>query len=138
MCATYGGVARKHPQLVLNAFYNHMYGQIIDWALEAMNVEPDKSDWFVQFTFYIGKRRKHDARKECAGLLPGYVSGRLYPNRDFSRNAEEAAAERSRTALERQPAFQYTPHRKSGGEEMRIDNTAQEKRKKKKQQTQLE
>ena len=44
MCATYGGVARKHPQLVLNAFYNHMYGQIIDWALEAMNVEPDKSD----------------------------------------------------------------------------------------------
>ena len=44
MCATYGGVARKHPQLVLNAFYNHMYGQIIDWALEAMNVELDKSD----------------------------------------------------------------------------------------------
>ncbi len=44
MCATYGGVARKHPQLVLNAFYNHMYGQIIDWALETMNVELDKSD----------------------------------------------------------------------------------------------
>ena len=43
MCATYGGVARKHPQLVLNAFYNHMYGQIIDWALEAMSVDLGKS-----------------------------------------------------------------------------------------------
>ena len=43
MCSTYGGVARKHPQLVLNAFYNHMYGQIIDWALEAMNVDLGKS-----------------------------------------------------------------------------------------------
>lgn len=55
-----------------------------------------------------------------------------------SRNAEEDAAERPRAALERQPAFQHTPHCESGGEEMKIDNTAQEKRKKKKQQTQLE
>lgn len=44
MCSTYGGVAKKHPQLVFNAFYNHMYGQIIDWALEAMNVDLGKSD----------------------------------------------------------------------------------------------
>ena len=61
-----------------------------------------------------------------------------YTNRDFSRNAEEAAAERPGAELERQPAFQHTLHRESGGEEMKIDNTAQEKRKKKKQQTQLE
>ena len=72
------------------------------------------------------------------GILSNDVSGRLYPNRDFSRNAEEDAAERPRAALERQPAFQHTPHCESGGEEMKIDNTAQEKRKKKKQQTQLE
>lgn len=115
-----------------------MYGQIIDWALEAMNVDLGKSDWFAQSAFNIGKRRKHDVRKECAGILSNDVSGRLYPNRDFSRNAEEDAAERPRAALERQPAFQHTPHCESGGEEMKIDNTAQEKRKKKKQQTQLE
>ena len=72
---------------------------------------------------------------EAASLI---CRGFDYPNRDFSRNAEEDAAERPRAALERQPAFQHTPHCESGGEEMKIDNTAQEKRKKKKQQTQLE
>ena len=40
----YGGVARKHPLLIFSAFFNPMYGQIIDWALEAMNVDLGKSD----------------------------------------------------------------------------------------------
>ena len=64
-----------------------------------------------------------------------------YTNRDFSRNAEEAAAERPRAALEQQSAFQYTPHRKSGGEEMRVDNTRrerQEKKRKSQSKSQLE
>lgn len=40
----YGGVARKHPLLIFSAFFNPMYGQIIDWALGAMNVDLGKSD----------------------------------------------------------------------------------------------
>ena len=55
--------------------------------------------------------------------------------------AEEDAAERPRAALERQPAFQHTPHCESGGEEMRVDNTRrerQEKKRKSQSKSQLE
>lgn len=44
MCADYGGVARKHPKLVFNAFYNPMYEKIIDWALKIIKTDLGESD----------------------------------------------------------------------------------------------
>ena len=44
MCSKYGGVARKHPTVTLNAFYNPVYPSLVEWAGQIMEANMGKSD----------------------------------------------------------------------------------------------
>lgn len=44
MRAKYGGIARKHPVLVLNAFYISVYEKLTEWAGKIVEADVGKSD----------------------------------------------------------------------------------------------